>query len=199
MLDGIACDLDGVLAETHGPLIARLNKRFGVDLHPNDLTEWDWEDVYCPRFGIDRAELEAEISRAYDYGGILMDPPVYVGHLRTVSVLAGMAEKFEVVTARRDLPWLRKATRDWLDFYGIPYTRITHAKDKAAYCRGAGLSWLIDDSPGQAQSCAAAGVRVALLDKPYNRRVPDGLNLTRVDHFAEVPALIRERGATGTA
>jgi hypothetical protein len=199
MIDGIACDVDGVLAEAHGPMIARLNKHFGVDLHPDELTEWDWADVYCPRFGIDRFEFEAEVGRAYDYGGILMDPPVYVGHLRTVSVLAGMAERFEVVTARRDLPWLRRATRDWLDFHGIPYTRIVHTKEKAAYCRSAGLSWLIDDAPGQAVAAAAAGIRVALLDKPYNRKVADGLYLSRVGHFAEIPALIHDRTASGAA
>jgi len=97
-----------------------------------------------------------------------------------------------IVTARD--PDIADKTEDWLEqhfgdlFSAVHFTRF---RSKAPICLRERLDVIIDDSPQQALYCAQAGVKVILLDKPWNQDADHPL-ITRAVGWDQAEAVIEK-------
>lgn len=190
----LACDVDGVLCESDGPLCAAITRETGIPLHPDQVVCWDFYHHYLGQFLDDPdAFLQAFWSDPVIARGL----PFVLPALPAVRELRGLVDRLVVLTARDPTcEELRVATRLWLDRYGIDYDAIVHTRDKAAACADQAITYLVEDAPDHAEACAAIGIRVYLVDKPYNRAVVEGSRskkgfIRRVEQIGEVPPLVR--------
>ena len=70
-----------------------------------------------------------------------------------------------IVTARR--PYSRPQTLQWLRDYGIPFDALYHTEEKTGIPESMTLA--IDDHPLHIHAYHALGVRVFVMDQPWNR------------------------------
>jgi hypothetical protein len=63
----------------------------------------------------------------------------------------------------------RRATKYWLDSNGFPYDEVIVSYDKTSY----DYDILIDDSPGNYESCVADGKNILVFDQAWNRHLTD--------------------------
>lgn len=80
-----------------------------------------------------------------------------------------------IITARR--PTSRTQTLEWLDSHQIPFDELYHTEEKAEVPEDITLA--VDDHPTHALAYCDLGVRVFLMDQPWNKGVVHPL-LTRV-------------------
>lgn len=188
----IAVDLDGVLAADLDRLVDAMNQRLGTALSPDQVDRYDVGEVWG-RHGVDPGSARQVLEQLHGDPEWVADTPLMLPMVTVMRRLAGLTIEPDgpvVLTARP--PHLREVTRQWLDSYGLPYSRVVHTTDKAAWCRAERVSYHLEDSPEQAIACQQAGVAVFLVDWPYNRQVEaTGRNgIWRVVNPVVVPELI---------
>ncbi|WP_447968929.1 5' nucleotidase, NT5C type [Nitrospira sp. M1] len=86
-----------------------------------------------------------------------------------------------IITARR--PTSRPQTLAWLQSHQIPFEELYHTEDKAGVPEDIRLA--VDDHPLHALAYCELGIRVFLMDQPWNRGVTHSL-LTRVTGWDEL-------------
>jgi uncharacterized HAD superfamily protein len=191
----IAVDMDGVLAESEGPLIEKINQHLGLTIHPQQITHYyRLDELLAEELG--SPELAHEyIGRIFWSDGFLVNLPPYLATIRGMRELAGMASSVSIVTARNidRNPTAVQQTKLWLDRYGIVYDQLVFTNDKAMYCRSKAVRYIVEDAPHQVSACAAMGVGVFMIDKSYNRQIEaTGANgIWRVTHLTDVPPLFK--------
>ncbi|MCH8945610.1 MAG: hypothetical protein IIA85_01690 [Nanoarchaeota archaeon] len=96
------------------------------------------------------------------------------------------------ITARHLM--VKEKTRIFLEkhFPNLPL-RIFHTGDyfegnktKAEICEQQGVDFLIEDNEDYARSCADKGVKVFLLEKPWNKNCEAHPNIIKINHLKEV-------------
>jgi phosphoglycolate phosphatase-like HAD superfamily hydrolase len=109
-----------------------------------------------------------------------LDP--IAGAIAAIDALKKAGHELYIITARSDRDieatelWLaRHFFSSWPEtFKGVHYGQ-SRAKDpaqrrlKSALCRELGIELMIDDTLSNARDCAEAGIRVLLLDRPWNQ------------------------------
>ncbi|GJL49685.1 MAG: hypothetical protein NPIRA01_09120 [Nitrospirales bacterium] len=86
-----------------------------------------------------------------------------------------------IITARR--PISRPQTLAWLQAHQIPFEELYHTEDKAEVPEDICLA--VDDHPLHALAYCQLGIRVFLMDQPWNRGISHSL-LTRVTGWDEL-------------
>ncbi|GJL55635.1 MAG: hypothetical protein NPIRA02_27670 [Nitrospirales bacterium] len=86
-----------------------------------------------------------------------------------------------IITARR--PTSRPQTLTWLHAHQIPFDELYHTEDKAEVPED--IRSAVDDHPQHAIAYCESGIRVFLMDQPWNRGVAHSL-LTRVTGWDEL-------------
>lgn len=158
----IGIDIDGVIADTLPLLVAELNNFFNRNIRPRDVTSYNILDVY----DIEAGKLEEFASSRKN---ILTEAPEPVpGAVPCLNRLKEHACLF-LVSARN--PELRTLTEKWLQKHGVPRDELIllGSHDKVDTCVRLGLDVLVEDSRKNALQVSARGIRVLLLDAPYNR------------------------------
>lgn len=187
----IAVDVDGVLADSDGPLCHEVNKRLEILADPKHCEHYFCVDDWVSEKVEDSTEF---IGSIFWKDGFLRELPVYLNALPAMKRLAGIAKEVHIVTARNTVrnPTCKEQTKFWLDKYGFVYDKIAYTEEKAEYCRIHQIKYIVDDAPHQAEACAAAGIGVFLINKPYNQKVvATGKNgIWRVDLMTEIPPLL---------
>lgn len=180
------CDLDAVLADNMGPLLARIQIELGLCLDVGQLTSYDELESLLesatdqPREWLDETFEDEEF---------LLDLPLILPTLVALRKIRGMTRGIHIVTARSK--YTSKATRAWLDGYGIPYEQIAHTPNKAQYCREKGISYLMEDAPHHALACHELGIGVFLIDQPWNQDVPEKGGLWRISNPLEILGILK--------
>lgn len=175
-------DLDGVLADTVVSCCKIINKRHSKNLTAESIDRWNaWEIA-----GITKDEFFRSLDEAwYDWKTI---PPTEqelgekVGRLKRLNVV-------DIVTGRS--PETVPYAISWLRELGIPFdtfVRSNSSMDKV------NLSYdlFIDDS---AELMAVLASKLqgwgVLYLRPWNRRAPEMLRVTKVERWDEIPAVLR--------
>jgi hypothetical protein len=193
----VACDIDGVLAETWGPVHEALRQRgYELDMEKCVATYHGFREELAPLCD-DPGAVLADIWWGKDFLATL---PFILPSLPGIRQIKGLCKELHVVTARQTegFPWVVETTRLWLDRYGIDYDQVAFTTDKLGYCREFTCDVIIEDSPRMAEECAAIGIHAILVDYPWNRHVTEGATgigrgrVTRVETLLEVPAILRE-------
>jgi len=179
----VAIDIDDVLADNAGGLVAWSNARWGMNLTMDDYDEhwgrmWRTDDPEV----VERRALEYHDSGAFGQ---------YAHFAEALPVLKRLAKRYRlvIVTSRRSI--LKPETQGWLDrhfagvfrevhFAGIYDNKAQgrHAATKTALCRKIGAAYLIDDQPKHCVDAAKAGITALLFgDYAWNRseKLPEGV------------------------
>lgn len=175
----ILLDFDSTTADLDSHMRASVNERFGTSYQHEDITSWAWWNS--------RPQAEhdfvwgPECFRNRDW--TLTIPPV-ARAIAAVTYLMGQGHTFAVISDRDACmgEWLMS----WLGQYGLAIP--VHTTDKQAgntkldVARKLGLDTAIEDAPHHGVSMPESNIfeRVLLLDKPWNRDVPEHPRLTRV-------------------
>ena len=158
MRPGFAVDIDNVVAQAE----QEVQRIF------HELTGKSWPvETYASAGGLDTSNLDpALIEQIFNYFHERSIPtlPLVPGARR---VLQQLQEDYRIVliTARR--PTARPQTLAWLEEHGVPFDELHHAKDKTDVAEGIVLA--VDDHPDHVTDYLKQGIRVFLMDQPWNR------------------------------
>jgi uncharacterized HAD superfamily protein len=185
----IAVDLDEVLAEEIREFLKWYNLQYG--------TEWTFDDAmdsHWPIFlGNTLEEAVDDIHRFFETESY-QNLPVVAGAQEGIAELIKDHELY-VVTGRQNV--VQKITYDWLDrnfpnsFKVVEFTN-SYSKDgsptltKGEVCERLGCEVLIDDDTRHVESLMKHGVRLIVMNKPWNgyHRLP--ASVLRADNWGEI-------------
>jgi len=163
-----AVDIDNVLGRAE-PEVQRLFR---------EVTGTAWPvGLYGSAGGLDSSAFEREaieeiFSRFHEESIPLL--PLFPGAKYVLEVIQQTC-RIIIVTARR--PSSRPQTLQWLADHRIPFDALYHTEEKAEIPESITLA--IDDHPLHIQAYRALGVRVFVMNQPWNRQVVDA-NVIRV-------------------
>lgn len=186
-LDGIhiGIDVDGTAAEHLTGICRRGRDLWGLDLYPEDVTEWNFD---LP--GVDKEFVDL-VKECYSDDDFIRDMPPLPGAVETIQDIHEAGATVSIVTHRPE-PTL-PATKDWLADHDIPYDNfIGDAPDDKSEV---GTDILVDDHYKNVANMAEAGKHGILILRPFNyNRIPDHENVhTPIDGHEESPEKIVER------
>ena len=173
----IGVDLDDVLAESLPGYLEAFERRFGIHIALGQA-RWELFDGQTHLTAADREAFYAELMRADFLGGRPPDP----AGLAVIRQLHAAGHTLVLVTSRPLA--FEPVTRRWLGRHGIAecFAAVVHRDGprgpifKPEVARERALELFVEDELPVAVALAAAGVRVLLMDHPWNRGPrPEGL------------------------
>jgi phosphoglycolate phosphatase-like HAD superfamily hydrolase len=166
----IGIDLDDVLAESLPGFLAAFERRFGIHT-PLARGRWELFDDRPHLRAADRRAFYADLMRTDFLGTRPPDPE----GLAAVRALHAAGHHLVLVTSRPTA--FELVTRRWLARHRIAgcFAEVVHRDGaqrvafKPRVARERSLGWFIEDELPVAVALARAGVRVLLMDRPWNR------------------------------
>lgn len=173
----IGFDCDEVLARYIDSFVEFHNTAYGTSLTMASFSTYSLERT----LGIPLAEETRRLAEFHEsryFGEILP----YSDAVETISELKGRG--LVVVTSRQEE--IIAATHGWVErhfstaFQSVHFARYHGAPErptKVEICQQRDVTDIVEDSLEHALACAAAGVRVFLVDKPWNKAdtLPDSV------------------------
>jgi dimeric dUTPase (all-alpha-NTP-PPase superfamily)/uncharacterized HAD superfamily protein len=179
----ICVDLDGVIADWSRGIYDWYHGRDSY--YEDGYRHHSSYDIGC-LFDLDKVEAE-KLKLDFMLTGQFRKLPVVANADWGMQELKDMGYKLAIVTARPYLEHRRvyADTLQWLKDKGIPHDFIFWGKDKADIVfrelSPVRPAWFIEDRDKHAIELANEGIRVILLDWPYNRILGEDIpNVTRV-------------------
>jgi uncharacterized HAD superfamily protein len=187
----IAFDLDDILAEFNQAWALFHNKKYGTNLTYGDFTDFD----YTKFINITKEEAAFRIFEFYktDEGKNLK---VVEGALEIVNKLKKNHELC-VLTSRdvsiKDMTnnWVKKNFGNLFDeIYltsQLTLAGLNHKVTKGDFCIKYGIDLLVEDAPVHAQNASDMGIKVALVEKTWNKSFTyTNKNLYRIKQYDEL-------------
>jgi hypothetical protein len=187
----LAVDLDGVVADYVSGYVSFL---FDEGILGGLVSTEQYTYNIAELYGLDK-RIEEKAKRVFQEEGGFAALPCFAGAKDTLIKAKSKGYKIVIITARPYLEVKRiyADTMAWLEAEGIPYDAIYWGKDKAdivfRYLHPAVPVYFIEDRDKHAIELANEGIRVLLMDKPYNRGVEHS-NITRVDGWDGVACVL---------
>lgn len=167
-------DLDGVFDDFRinmGTWLMKVGRITPEEYELADQEIWSLSQAW----DLTDEEFDRHFAEGVDAGWIFRQAQPAPG---SVDVLHRLKEKGDVhhfATARLIGSRFAHNTMDWLHEHDFPYDSITFSHDKSILT---GLDLLTDDHPRNYEECTVAGMRVVLLDQPWNRELVDAPRVT---------------------
>ncbi len=189
----IAVDIDEILAEFIGEFFKWYNQEYGANWTWDDVTDYHW-----PNFlGNTVEEAVDDVHRFFETDRF-RNLPLVAGAKEGIAELLASHELY-AVTGRQNV--VQDTTRAWLDrnfpnaFRAVEFTN-NYPKDgsktltKGEVCERLGCKVLIDDDTRHIGSLMEHGVRLIVMDKPWNiyHRLPP--QVIRVKGWPEIPEAV---------
>lgn len=187
----IAVDIDEVLADFFAYFVYFHNLMYKTKV---SLKDTNMEKYYLNEvFEVDRAEMHIRYMEFKALHLLEQLKPIQ-GSQSGMKKLIKMGFEPHLVTARPQI--IEEETRKWLSahFKGIdlpihfthPGTGASHHFKKSEICKEIGAEILIDDHIENALDCAENGIKVFLMDAPWNKQedLPEGV--VRVKSWKEI-------------
>ena len=187
----IAIDLDEILCEFLEGLIKYYNQRFKTSYKKEDFFSYNFWEVWGG--DVERAK---KIAQDF-YDSDMMDEVLPVdGAIEGFKKISQNNKKIYIITSRH-FSW-RSKTEKWLAKYLDGYVKeiiftsdfYKEAKNKDEVCKEKNIKLIIEDNFDYARECANKGIKVILLDKPWNQKLARQENITRVNSWQEILAQI---------
>jgi len=169
----IGIDLDEVLAEFVSAFLQFHNEKYGTKLNKNHFHVYEFEKVLG-------GTEENAADKAYEFFGThhFKNIQPTEGARKAMEKLAKAGHELFVITSRQSE--VVEDTKNWLEanfpkvfkeihFTSNKYGRTNPNISKTDACKKIGISLLIEDNLEHASSCAAEGINVLLLDRPWNQ------------------------------
>jgi len=181
----IGIDIDGTLTFA-GYFLPYLNEYFGRNVGYEELNKYDFRDIYNVS--------DEEMMNFFRGEGknLIFNVDLLDGARETVMELSKKHNVW-IITARN--PDMHQRTRSWLDDNGLEKIELItlgtpHKLEKATEL---GCQIFIEDHPDASVDIAAAGIRLYLVDAPYNQ-VSVHENITRVHDWEEIRSIFKLEG-----
>jgi uncharacterized HAD superfamily protein len=175
----IGVDIDGVLSDIAGHLVAFVNERFGYSLSSSDLTSEDVETC---------TDVSAEqLKEIFSSPAFFQTLPLIAGADASLEHLVRAGWKVVIMTDRFWYQEIQKDTLKWLRANRIPFESVHFVKktEKAQTARELGIEVFVEDQRSNANALAQVCSRVFLIDRTYNQG-PTDESVTRVTNIDEV-------------
>lgn len=183
----IGIDLDDVLTDFRKALVRFYNEKYGKNISFDDIKSYPlWESGIGSNME-ENLRIVNEFCNSPQYDEI----PLLEGAGEAVSKLA---EKYQIFIITSRTEKYREITERFVSkhFPNVPieilYSSDFHknkSKTKAGICGECGISILVEDILEYAKDCSQAGVKVFLLDKPWNQGQTNG-RIRRVKGWHEI-------------
>jgi len=189
----IGIDIDEVLAEFMEAFFGYYESAFGEKYFVKDIR--DYYSDFSRISGLNRKKFLEIMDDFYRTGFYRKTRPVD-GAVKAVGELSGRHELF-AITARSEK--VKKETMEFLEKHFLDVSfKVFFSNElheganikKEDICKGLGIGVLVEDSGKYAICYAEAGIKVLLLDKPWNQGV-EHENIIRVNNWDEVLNEIR--------
>ncbi|MBI5229280.1 hypothetical protein HY991_04155 [Candidatus Micrarchaeota archaeon] len=169
----IGMDLDEVLADFLSSVIKFHNTTYGTSLKREDFFSYNFWEVWS-------GTREEAIKKVYEF-----HKTHYFHEIQpvegAVEGVRELKEEHELVVITSRQYGIEKETRVWVQktfpdaFSGVYFTNDfskdgLRSKSKKDFCKELGIDLLVEDHLNYAKECVADGVRVLLLDCPWNKR-----------------------------
>ncbi|MEI6732183.1 MAG: HAD hydrolase-like protein [archaeon] len=185
----IGVDLDGTLADYQKVLVKFVNKKYQKDHKLSEIRRDDCYDILGKNFISRAIKLRGFYSASSSLRGI---PPLE-GASDVLKELKNRGYDINIVTSR--FIGFSKNTRKWIEAYfgKKTFRRVIFSNILTSYSTKLkvrkyvrlGVEIVIEDSPHVARKCSKLGMRVFLIDHPWNRGVSMP-GVTRVSGWNEV-------------
>ncbi|MEK6900611.1 MAG: hypothetical protein AABX05_05795 [Nanoarchaeota archaeon] len=183
----IGIDIDEVLAKQLEKLVQFYHLKTGKLIPVENFHTYYWPDVWGVTLeeGL-RIDQEFKQSEYFDSIEPLENATEAVNHLKKGNQLF-------IITARPI--FFKEKTEKWLKKYlhGIPFKLIhsgdfhitNKTKNKGEICEELSIDIMIEDQDKYALQCAEKGIKVILLNKPWNKQA-EHHNIIRVNNWIEI-------------
>ena len=181
----IAIDFDEVIASSFEAMLKFYHKKFGKLHKKEEFTDWNWESVW----GVSREEgikIDLEFHETHDP----MDIKPVEHALDSLRHLVIDNELF--IITNRPIKFRSKVDIWVKHHFGDLDIEIINSGDyhkgqaatKLEICKEKGISLIVEDAPYSAMPLAEGGIKVILLDYPWNRHIKHQ-NIIRVKNWLE--------------
>ncbi|MCF7834583.1 HAD hydrolase-like protein [Candidatus Gracilibacteria bacterium] len=177
----IGIDLDEVLSETVETMLKSHNNMInGMSIYKEDIS--DYYIFNIKKYKISQEDAVKYFRSFYDQTQSNDDIPAIKGSADGLKRLKKNGWKIVIVTARRED--IKDITISWLDhhFPGLwdDILFASHFTDKqinkSELCKQNGINIMIEDNLDYAIEMANEGIKMYLLDKPWNKKFDPELN-----------------------
>jgi uncharacterized HAD superfamily protein len=185
----IGIDFDETLVDSMKAIIKLHNEQYGTHYKKDDVTEYHVENIW----GGTKEEWTAKLDDFLSAKNTAHFDPI-PGAIPAIDALKSAGHELYIITARGDSDV--EATELWLTkhfpstFEGVHYGHVrsddpAKRRKKADMCKELGIELMIDDHISVAKNCSEEGIRVLLLDEPWNQgELPPGV--ARVYSWEEI-------------
>ena len=174
MKPGFAVDIDNVLAVAEEE----------VQRIYHELTGDSWpENFYASAGGLDNSAFKRElIEEIFDY--------FHDRSIPMLSVMPGARQALQtlqqqfrivVITARR--PHAKPQTLEWLRRHELPFDELHLTGEKTDVAEN--VTWAVDDHPEHVKDYLSEGIKVFLMDQPWNQSF-SAVGVTRVSNWEQL-------------
>ena len=192
----IAVDIDEILAGFMDYFISYHNLTYQTKITKNEVFSFDLHEV----FKVTREEIMVRMVKFGEGGHNIKIKPV-AGAKEGIDALVKKGYELHLVTSRPSV--IQKDTEEWImQHFPDKFTNLHHAfnqnihkegskKKKWEICKEIGAEVLIDDYLPNALSCSENGIKVLLMDAPWNQveKLPKGV--TRVKGWDEILKVLK--------
>ncbi|MFW6285984.1 MAG: 5' nucleotidase, NT5C type [Nanoarchaeota archaeon] len=188
----IGIDIDEVLCKTNDSFLKAFNKKHNTNIKRTDIFNYDYSCVEHFQRGYILSELIKHLELNLNNFEIVVDAK------NVLKKLKNKGYKLYVITARNK-ELVSEKTIDWLNFHFGEnfFEKILFSNEgkNMRYCKSEitkkyNIDILIEDEPNYATNCAELGIKVFLMDCPWNKKVVESNNLTRIYNWIDIENLL---------
>ena len=193
-----ASDLDNSILDFDRPYFEFCNKRLGTNIKYNEIFSANyWEILNIPKE--EAIHLVHEFQETKEFSNLnFID-----GAKENISLLSERYGKFPILTSR-DNKFELKTKRHIERILPLSISDVYHCdqhfdqngRSKAHICDQLGIDVLIEDNVNHSIQCADIGVRVLLLDRPWNQNFSYS-NVVRVRDWYEIKDILLRENKNG--
>lgn len=186
----IAVDMDDVMLDFVGGVLAAVKKEYGVAIPTESITAWNIGPVLNPIIG--RSWWDWLKDRAWLWAHF----PAIDGAIGGVDRLRRDGHYMELITSKPD--WAEHNVYRWLGKWRPAFQRVTIVGPKDNKADFTDASLLIDDKPANCEDFILADRRAILFTAPHNLSFDqasvksiDGLAMPRANDWSVVVELVK--------
>lgn len=184
----IGVDIDGIIAETDSAFRKRMSEVFKRDFPRNKVTEFNYEKCFNLEFN--------ETTKFYS---LFLDEKLWlnINLIRGARpALTKLKRSHSIILITGRPIEIKNTTEKWLNRKKIPFDKLHfmqgQQKNEVARLNGYKFSLFIEDHPDYALQMAEDGVKVILMDYPWNQKLTEHPGITRTKNWKEINQVLKE-------
>jgi hypothetical protein len=183
-------DLDGTLSATVEAVLVLYNQEYGTHYGVENIRQWHFWNSLPELQSLSEPKRRDKILRLMDRvwnEGLVRPYPAAADFMRELQRYG----QVDIVTGRGEGTPTEVIER-WLEANGIPYDQIVRVRGGSRGKVLHGYETYLDDDPTLAEDIAERwpGKSIWLINRPWNRRVPESDRVTRVYGYSQVLAAL---------